>query len=449
MKKVLIANRGEIAVRVIRALREMGLPSVAVYSKADKYAMHARIADEAVCIGGNHAKDSYLNAYNILSAAEVTGSDAIHPGYGFLSENTQFVRMCNQSNITFIGPNVNAMDAMGHKLNARILMHEAGVPVIPGTFEKLKDVKDARKAAKKIGYPVMIKAAVGGGGRGIRKVLNENDMLAAFASASEEALAAFGNADLYMEKCIENARHIEVQLLCDKHGHAVHLYERECSLQRRSQKIMEEAPSPILSKELREKIGRSAVKAALKVGYDSAGTVEFLVEKKTGNYYFMELNARIQVEHPITEMITGIDIVKNQIASAAGLELPFKQSDIHLHGHAIECRINAEDPDRNFAPCAGKIKALHVPGGFGVRFDSAIYEGCTIPPYYDSMIGKMITHGVDRDEALAKMRSCLDELEIEGLTTNIPFHFRLLTNRDIVNGKMDINFIDREMGDKK
>lgn len=259
MKKVLIANRGEIAVRVIRALREMGLPSVAVYSKADKYAMHARIADEAVCIGGNHAKDSYLNAYNILSAAEVTGSDAIHPGYGFLSENTQFVRMCNQSNITFIGPNVNAMDAMGHKLNARILMHEAGVPVIPGTFEKLKDVKDARKAAKKIGYPVMIKAAVGGGGRGIRKVLNENDMLAAFASASEEALAAFGNADLYMEKCIENARHIEVQLLCDKHGHAVHLYERECSLQRRSQKIMEEAPSPILSKELREKIGRSAV----------------------------------------------------------------------------------------------------------------------------------------------------------------------------------------------
>ena len=449
MRKVLIANRGEIAVRIIRALREMGLPSVAVYSKADKYAMHSRIADEAICIGGNHAKDSYLNAYNILSAAEATGADAIHPGYGFLSENTQFVRMCNQSNVTFIGPNVKAMDAMGHKLNARILMHEAGVPVIPGSFETIKDAKDARKIAKKIGYPVMLKAAVGGGGKGIRQVDNENDMFVAFASATEEAQAAFGNGDLYLEKRINDARHIEVQLICDKHGNAVHLFERECSLQRRSQKIMEEAPSPMLSQELRNKIGNAAVKAAKKVGYDSVGTVEFLVERKTGNFYFMELNARVQVEHPITEMVTGIDIVKMQIASAAGLELPITQKDVKLNGHAIECRINAEDPERNFAPCAGKIKALHVPGGFGVRFDSAIYEGCTIPPYYDSMIGKMITHGTNRDEALAKMRSALDELEIEGVTTNIPFHFDLLTNPEIVKGNMDINFIDREIGDKK
>lgn len=448
MQKVLIANRGEIAVRIIRALREMGLPSVAVFSTADRDAMHARIADEAICIGSPAPKDSYLNAYNILSAASATGADAIHPGYGFLSENTQFVRMCSQSGITFIGPNVDAMEALGHKLNARVKMHEAGVPIVPGSLEILKDAQEAKKLAGEIGYPVMIKASAGGGGRGIRKVTSEDGIEAAFRSAAEEAEAAFGDASLYLEKCILNARHIEVQLVCDKFGNAVHLYERECSLQRRSQKVLEEAPSALLSEEQRENMGRDAVTAAKKVGYDSVGTVEFLVEKDTGKYYFMELNARVQVEHPVTEMITGIDIVKTQIAAAAGVELRLDQSRIRHKGHSLECRINAEDPDRNFAPCAGSISALHVPGGFGIRFDSAIYEGYSIPPYYDSMIGKMIVHGNTREEAFAKMRSALYELEIAGVTTNIPFQFSLLNNRDVLKGNIDINFVDRVIGDK-
>ena len=444
IEKVLIANRGEIAVRVIRACREMGIATVAVFSTADRNALHTQLADEAVCIGAPSPRDSYLNPYNILSAAHITGADAIHPGYGFLSENSKFVRMCKKSNIIFIGPDAESMDKMGNKLMARRIMTEANVPIIPGSLDALTSVEEARKTAEKVGFPVMIKAASGGGGRGIRKVVRVEDIEGAFNSASQEAIAAFGDGTLYMEKCIENARHIEVQIMCDHFGHAVHLFERECSLQRRNQKMMEEAPSVFLDKQKRMDIGEAAVRAAKAAGYNSAGTIEFLADK-SGNYYFMELNARVQVEHPVTEMVTGVDIVKTQIMIACDIEMAYEQSDIKLHGHAIECRINAEDTTKNFMPSVGTIKMLHIPGGPGIRFDTAMYVGYKIPSNYDSMIGKLIAYAPTRDIALAKMRSALTELVVDGVETNIDFQFDLLHNPDVVKGNLDTGLIGRIM----
>jgi acetyl-CoA carboxylase biotin carboxylase subunit len=444
INKVLVANRGEIAVRVIRACREMGIATVAVYSTADKAALHTQLADEAVCIGGPSPRDSYLNPYNILSAAHITGADAIHPGYGFLSENPKFVRMCHKSNIVFIGPDAEAMEKMGNKLMARKIMTDAKVPIIPGSLSALKDAKEAKKIAKKVGYPVMIKAASGGGGRGIRKVRREEDIEGAFSSATAEAVAAFGDGTLYMEKCIDDARHIEVQIMCDNFGHAVHLFERECSLQRRNQKVMEEAPSPFLTREQRMEMGAAAVRAAHAARYNSAGTIEFLVDKD-GKYYFMELNARVQVEHPVTEMVTGVDIVKTQILIAANIDLGYEQSDIKLHGHAIECRINAEDTTKNFMPSVGTINMLHVPGGPGIRFDTAMYVGYKVPPHYDSMIGKLIAYAPTRDLALAKMRSALTELVVDGVETNIDFQFDLLHHPDVIKGQLDTGLIGRIM----
>ena len=446
-KKVLIANRGEIAVRVIRACRELGVETVAVYSTVDESALHTQLADEAVCIGPPAPRDSYLNAFAILSAANITGVDAIHPGYGFLSENSRFVSMCKKSNVAFIGPTAEAMDKMGNKLMARRIMKEADVPIIPGSVDAIEDLVEAKKLAKEVGYPVMIKASAGGGGRGIRKVESEKDIEAAIASASGEALAAFGDGTLYMEKCIEDARHIEVQIMCDNYGNAVHMFERECSLQRRNQKLMEEAPSAFFNDEQRNSIGRAAVRAAKASGYNSAGTIEFLVDDD-GNYYFMELNARVQVEHPVTEMATGIDIIKTQIMIASGEELPFKQEDITLTAHAIECRINAEDPSKNFMPSVGTVSLLHVPGGPGIRFDTAIYMGYKIPANYDSMIGKLIVWDKTREGALAKMRSALNELVVEGVETNIDFQFEIVNNEDVMRGNIDTGFIARLMEEK-
>ncbi|MEG1859305.1 MAG: acetyl-CoA carboxylase biotin carboxylase subunit, partial [Christensenellaceae bacterium] len=419
----------------------------AVYSTADANALHTQLADEAVCIGPPAPKDSYLSPYNLLSAATITGADAIHPGYGFLSENSKFVRMCTKSNVVFIGPDAQAMEKMGDKLMARRIMTEANVPIIPGSLDQLKDAKEAKKIAKKVGYPVMIKAANGGGGRGIRKVDKESDIEEAFSSAYKEAVGAFGDGTLYMEKCIEDSRHIEVQILCDNHGNAVHLFERECSLQRRNQKLMEEAPSVAFSQEKRMEIGAAAVRAAKASGYKSAGTIEFLLDK-TGNYYFMELNARVQVEHPVTEMITGIDIVREQILVANGAALPFTQEDIHLNGHAIECRINAEDPTKNFMPSIGTIEVLHFPGGPGVRFDTAMYTGYKIPSNYDSMIGKLIVHAKTRELAMAKMRAALTELVVDGVETNADFQLDLLNNKDVIAGNLDTGLVARMMEEK-
>ena len=444
IEKVLIANRGEIAVRVIRACREMGIATVAVYSTADRTALHTQLADEAVCIGNPAPKDSYLNPYNILSAAHITGADAIHPGYSFLSENSKFVRMCKKSKIVFIGPDAEAMEKMGNKLMARRIMTQANVPIIPGSLDALLSVEDAKKCANSVGYPVMIKAASGGGGRGIRKVTQESEIENAYNSASMEAIAAFGDGTLYMEKCIEDARHIEVQIMCDNFGNAVHLFERECSLQRRNQKLMEEAPSVCFDKEKRMEIGGAAVRAAKAAGYNSAGTIEFLVDKD-GSYYFMELNARVQVEHPVTEMVTGVDIVKTQIMIACNIDLGFEQSDIKLHGHAIECRINAEDTTKNFMPSVGTIKMLHIPGGPGIRFDTAMYVGYKIPPHYDSMIGKLIAYASTRDLALAKMRSALTELVVDGVETNTDFQLDLLHHPDVIKGNLDTGLVGRIM----
>lgn len=444
IEKILIANRGEIAVRVIRAARELGIQTVAVYSVSDKDALHVQLADEAICIGPDNIKDSYLNPYTILSAAYITGANAIHPGYGFLSENPKFVRMCQKSNLIFIGPDSSAMEKMGDKLYARRLMTQADVPVIPGTLEEIQSPEMAEKWAEKLGYPVMIKAAAGGGGRGIRKITCKEEVEAAFLSAKAEAEGAFGDGRLYMEKCMENARHIEVQILCDLFGNAVHLYERECSLQRRNQKVMEEAPCIALTPEKREEIGSAAVRAAKAAEYKNAGTIEFLLDKE-GNYYFMELNARIQVEHPVTEMATGIDLIKQQIFIADGTPLGLRQEDIHLKGHAIECRINAEDPSAGFRPCCGTIEVVNVPGGPNVRFDSLIYSGYQVLPYFDSMIGKLIVMDETRDMAMAKMRSALTELVVEGIETNIDFQLDLLTNEQVIKGELDTGLISRIM----
>ena len=439
--KVLIANRGEIAVRIIRACRELGIRTVAVYSEADREAMHTELADEAVCIGPSKASESYLNKQQILSAAILTKAEAIHPGFGFLSENSQFAEMCEACHITFIGPKSQTIDEMGNKIHARQLMKKAGVPVIPGSDGAIVDVKEALEIANQVGYPVMIKAAAGGGGKGIRKVLSEAELPGAFASAQQEAKAAFGNDEMYLEKIIYPARHIEVQVLGDKYGHVLHFGERDCSLQRNNQKVLEESPSVVISETNREKLGAIAVKAAKAVSYENAGTIEFLMDL-SGQFYFMEMNTRIQVEHPITEMVTGVDLVKKQIEVAAGEKLTIKQEDIKLRGHAIECRINAENPAFHFAPAPGKIENLLLPsGGMGLRVDSAMYSGYAIPPFYDSMIAKIIVHGQTRFEALMKMQRALGELVTDGVTTNAEFQMDLISHPNIIAGDYDTSFL--------
>ncbi len=438
--KILIANRGEIALRVMRACRELGILTVAVYSKGDEAGLHAQLADESVCIGPPSARESYLNMHAVLSATVATGCTAIHPGYGFLSENATFAAMCKRCNIAFIGPDSSAMERMGHKMNARRAMVGAGVPVMPGSEDILSSPAEAAQIANKVGYPVMIKAASGGGGRGIRKVVSAEDIEENYLSAQAEALAAFGDGALYLEKCVENARHVEVQLLCDAHGRALHLFERDCSMQRRNQKVLEEAPCSALSEEVRAAIGTDAVKAARACGYTNAGTVEFLLEPN-GQYYFMEMNARIQVEHPVTEAVTGLDLVKWQIRIAAGEKLPYRQEDIKLNGCAIECRINAEDPEADFRPTTGTVGMLHIPGGPGVRFDTLLYPTYTVPPYYDNMLGKLIVHAPDREEAIARMRSSLEELVIDGIVTNADFQMDLISSEPFVTGKYDTGTI--------
>lgn len=439
--KVLIANRGEVAVRIIRACRELGIRTVAVYSEADKEAMHTELADEAVCIGPSKASESYLNKQQILSAAVLTKAEAIHPGFGFLSENSQFAEMCEACHITFIGPKSQTIDEMGNKIHARQLMKKAGVPVIPGSDGAIVDVKQALDIANQVGYPVMLKAAAGGGGKGIRKVLTEAELPSAFASAQQEAKAAFGNDEMYLEKIIYPARHIEVQVLGDKYGNVLHFGERDCSLQRNNQKVLEESPSVVISETNREKLGAIAVKAAKAVSYENAGTIEFLMDL-SGQFYFMEMNTRIQVEHPITEMVTGVDLVKKQIEVAAGEKLTIKQEDIKLRGHAIECRINAENPAFHFAPSPGKIENLLLPsGGMGLRVDSAMYSGYVIPPFYDSMIAKIIVHGQTRFEALMKMQRALGELVTDGVTTNAEFQMDLISHPNVIAGDYDTSFL--------
>jgi acetyl-CoA carboxylase biotin carboxylase subunit len=442
-KKILIANRGEIAVRIIRACNEMGIQTVAVYSEIDKNALHTQMADEAVCIGPAKSKDSYLNMQNILSATVLTGAEAIHPGFGFLSENSKFAQMCEECNIKFIGPNSQNINNMGNKVKAREIMIKAGVPVVPGSDGSVDNETDALKMAEIIGFPIMIKASAGGGGRGIRIVREQEELILAYNTAKTEAKTAFGDDTMYMEKFIEEPRHIEFQILADEHGNVIHLGERDCSIQRRNQKVIEEAPGPVMSEELRKQMGEVAVKAARSINYKNAGTIEFLLDKH-GKYYFMEMNTRIQVEHPITEMITGVDLVKAQIKIASGQVLSYKQEDIKIVGHAIECRINAENPSKNFMPCPGEIKSLHIPGGYGVRIDSAAYQGYKIPPTYDSMIGKLIVHGKDREEALGKMRRALGEFIIEGVDTNIDFQFKIINNENFIKGNFDTSFISKE-----
>lgn len=441
-KKLLIANRGEIAVRIIRAARELGIATVAVYSEADKEALHTILADEAICIGPARSTDSYLNMSSVLSAAIVTGAEAIHPGFGFLSENSKFATMCEEMNITFIGPSAQVMDKMGDKINARKEMMAAGVPVIPGSDGEVFTAEEAFAIAQKIGYPVMLKASAGGGGKGIRKVKQADELVAAFESASQEALAAFGNAAMYIEKVIYPARHIEVQILGDSFGRVIHLGERDCSLQRNNQKVLEESPSVAIGKTLRQKLGESAVRAAKAVSYVNAGTIEFLLDESTGDFYFMEMNTRVQVEHPVTEFVTGVDIVKEQIRIAAGQALSIAQEDVVIQGHAIECRINAENPKFNFAPSPGKITELHLPaGGVGLRVDSAVYNGYTIPPYYDSMIAKIIVHGENRFDALMKMQRALYEFEAEGVMTNADFQLDLISDQHVIAGDYDTSFL--------
>ncbi|MCL2771862.1 MAG: acetyl-CoA carboxylase biotin carboxylase subunit [Oscillospiraceae bacterium] len=440
-KKILIANRGEIAVRIIRACRDMGIISVAVYSEADRDSMHANIADESLCIGGAAAKDSYLNMRAIITAAQICGADAIHPGYGFLSENTLFVKLCEENGIKFIGPSAKSIALMGNKAEAKIMMTKAGVPTIPGSDGAVHSLKEADEVCGQIQYPVMIKASSGGGGRGIRKVADFDELKNAYDMCRAEAQASFGDDSVYIEKFIENPRHIEIQILADEYGNTIHLFERDCSLQRRHQKIMEEAPSTFMDPELRQKMGDAAVKAAKAANYANAGTIEFLVDKDK-NFYFMEMNTRIQVEHPVTEFITGIDIAAQQIKIANGEPLGLSQSDIKLLGHAIECRINAENPDKNFAPSPGIIKELNVPGGPGVRVDSAVYQGYNIPPYYDSMISKLIVFGNNREEAIARMRRALAEYLFDGIITNVDYQIELLSTEEFQTGNFHNNFVD-------
>ena len=425
--KILIANRGEIAVRIIRACRELGIQSVAVYSEADKDALHAQLADEAVCIGPAPSKDSYLNMENIISATINTGAEAIHPGFGFLSENQKFAKLCEECNITFIGPSSEIIRKMGNKTEARNTMMEAGVTVIPGWNQNVESVEEGKEIAAQLGYPVIVKAALGGGGKGMRVAMSEEEFENAYLTARKEAGAAFGDDSVYMEHFIEHPRHVEVQILADAYGNVVHLGERDCSIQRNHQKFIEEAPCKAISEELRARMGEQAVKAAKAVGYENAGTIEFLLENEK-DFYFMEMNTRIQVEHPVTEWITGVDLIKEQIKIASKEKLSFTQEDVRMEGHSIECRINAENPEKNFRPSPGKIENLYLPGGKGIRMDTAIYSGYEIPPYYDSMIAKLIVHGTTREEALRKMRSALGEVIIEGIDTNVDYLYEMISD---------------------
>lgn len=440
-KKVLIANRGEIAVRIIRACQELGIATVAVYSQADKDALHVQLADEAYCIGPHLSKESYLKQVNLLSVATITGVDAIHPGYGFLAENADFAEMCGDSNITFIGPSPNAIRKMGAKAVARDTMKAAGVPIVPGTDGIIDNVEEALITAREIGFPVIVKATAGGGGKGMRVAQTEDQLQKAVSMAQQEAETAFGNAGVYLEKYVEEPRHVEIQVLGDTQGNVIHLGERDCSIQRRHQKLIEEAPSPALDEGLRNKMGEAALKAARAVNYTGAGTVEFLLDKHK-NFYFMEMNTRIQVEHPVTEMVTGVDLIKEQIMVAAGYPLSISQEDIVINGWSIECRINAENPAKNFMPSPGKIESYHPPGGFGVRVDSAAYQGYVIPPFYDSMIAKLIVHGKTREEAIARMKRALGEFLITGVETTIPFHIALLEHEDFIKGNFNTKFLE-------
>lgn len=447
-KKVLIANRGEIAVRVIRACKEMGIKTVAVYSEVDKDSLHVKIADEAFCIGPAVPSQSYLNIPSIISVAEVAGVDAIHPGYGFLAENAKFAEICASHKIKFIGPPIEAMEKMGDKVTARKTVRKNGVPVVPGSEGTIKDENEAKNLAGKIGYPIAIKATAGGGGRGLRIAKTESDFIELFKTARAEAEAAFGNGEVYIEKFVEEPRHIEFQILADEFGNTVHLGERDCSIQRRYQKLVEESPSPALDEKLRHKMGDAAVKAAKSVNYFSAGTIEFLLDKH-GHFYFMEMNTRIQVEHPVTEFVTGIDIVKEQIRIAQGEKLPFKQHDIRFRGHAIECRINAEDWTRDFMPCPGEINLYLAPGGPGIRVDSHVYPGYRVLPHYDSLIAKIISWGDTRLEAIERMERALDEFVIGGIATTIPFHHQVLRHEAFRSGDFGTNFIPKYFGNKK
>lgn len=439
--KVLIANRGEIAVRIIRACKELDIRTVAVYSDVDADALHVSLADEAVCIGPAPSAKSYLNMKAIISAAEIADADAIHPGYGFLSENAEFAEICEQCGIVFIGPTADNMRRMGDKISARQTVTAAGVPILPGTNESVESTEEAVRIAAEIGYPVIIKASAGGGGRGMKIVHSPASLANALAMARTEAQAGFGKADVYIEKFCEHPRHVEIQVLGDKHGNVIHLGERDCSIQRRHQKLVEEAPCPVLTPELRERMGACAVAAAKAVNYSSAGTIEYLLDTD-GSFYFMEMNTRVQVEHPVTEMVTGVDIIKEQIRSAAGLELRYKQEDIKITGHAIECRINAEDPDK-FTPFPGKITGYHTPGGMGVRVESAMYDQYTVLPHYDSMIGKLIVHAENREAAIKRMKIALDEYIIEGIKTTISFHQKLMSNKQFCDLNFDTNFLER------
>ena len=438
IKKVLVANRGEIAVRIIRACREMGIETVAVYSQADEEALHTQLADEAICIGPAPSSESYLNMEQIISATLVSGADAIHPGFGFLSENSKFVELCEKCNITFIGPSSEVIQKMGHKSQARSTMMEAGVPVIPGSKEAVRDVSHGAKIAEEIGYPVMIKAALGGGGKGMRVAEDREAFAASFQTAQKEAQMAFGDGTMYLERFVRNPRHIEFQILADSYGNVIHLGERDCSIQRNHQKMIEESPSAAIDEELRSRMGQAA-KAA---GYTNAGTIEFLLERD-GRFYFMEMNTRIQVEHPVTEWVTGIDLIQEQIRIASGLPLSYRQEDIKLQGHAIECRINAENPDKNFRPSPGTITDLYLPGGRGVRIDTAIYSGYTVPAYYDSMLAKLIVHADTREQAINKMRTALGEVIIEGIDTNIDYQYEIMNHPDYQSGQIDIEFISK------
>ncbi len=441
IKKILVTNRGEIAVRVIRAAKELGLKTVAIHSEADKDSLHTKLADQDVCIGPALSKDSYLNIPAIISAAEITGADAVHPGYGFLSENSKFARICADHNLIFIGPSGDVMDMLGDKATARKTMSEVGVPITPGTGI-IKDVSEALKFAHEVGYPVIVKATAGGGGKGMRVAWSDDELSSILPIAQAEAQTAFGNPDVYVEKYLQNPRHIEIQFIADKHGNVAALFERDCSIQRRHQKLIEEAPSPALPDKIREKMIEAVRRGAAHAGYFGAGTMEFLYDEEAGQFYFMEVNARIQVEHPVTELITGVDLVKEQIRVAMGEKLSFTQEDLRINGHAIECRINAEDPYMNFMPVPGKITNLHFPGGPGIRIDSHIYAGYEIPKFYDSLVAKVLAWGRNREEAIARMRRLLDEMRIEGIKTTAPFHRQMMDNPDFIRGAYSTKFME-------
>ena len=447
LKKVLIANRGEIAVRIIRACREMGIRTVAIYSEADKDTLHVSLADEAICVGPAPSNKSYLNMKAILEAACLSGADSIHPGFGFLSENSTFAKICEEMGIKFIGPDYRLIELLGNKSKAKETMKNAGVPVVPGSDGLIKSKEEAVSLAEEIKYPVMLKASAGGGGRGIRVAYNKDQLEKEYDLVKQEAKISFNDDSLYLEKFVENPRHVEIQVLADEFGNCIHLGERDCSVQRRNQKDLEETPSPILDDKTRKKMGEVAINAVKQIGYTNAGTIEFLVDKNK-DFYFMEMNTRVQVEHPVTEMVTGVDIIKEQIKIASGEVLSYKQKDIVFTGHSMEVRINAEDPDRNFMPCPGTITDLHLPGGNGVRVDTAIYPGYKIPPTYDSMIAKIIVHGKNRDESIAKMRSSVAELVVDGIKTNADFILKILSDEDFKNNNYDTSFIAKKFGIK-